>query len=167
MVPTFEKFHYIGIGKIINYIKINLLQPLKNFMTLLLTLVADLACDQGGMCPPSILEKIYYPGIYPLKLSILHNFHSIFSLLSLRLSLWIFTVAPSSFSSSSSFVSSSSLPTRLIFDIFQAYKLSGNNPPTFILLQPRGSPYTILFTFHFLHFTFLNVFCFIFFLFFN
>ena len=118
-----------------------------------------------GTCPPSILEKIYYPGIYPLKLSILHNFHSIFSLLSLRLSLWIFTVAPSSFSSSSSFVSSSSLPTRLTFDIFQAYKLSGNNPPTFILLQPRGSPYTILFTFCIL--LFLNVFCFIFFLFFN
>ena len=106
-----------------------------------------------GTCPPSILEKIYYPGIYPLNLTILHNFHSILSLLSLRLSLWIFTVAPSSF-----FSSSSSLPTRLTFDIFQAYKLSGNNPPTFILLQPGGSPFPILFTFYFLHFTFLNVF---------
>ena len=102
--------------------------------------MANPACDRVDTL---ILEKIYYPEIYPLRFSILHNFHSIHSLLSLCLSLWIFIVAPLSFSSSSSFVLSSSLPTRLTFDIFQTYKLLDNNPPTFILLQPRGSPFSL------------------------
>ena len=114
-------------------------------------------------------KKNHHLGIYPLRLfSILHNSHSILSLLPLRLSLSGLSLLCCSFF----FLLSPSLPLLFFCFFFLfftdktnilAYQLSANNPsPCFILLQPRGSPSPILFTFYFLLFAFyfFNVFYF-------
>ena len=90
-----------------------------------------------------------------------------FSLLSLRPSIWIFTVAP--FSSSSSFVLSSSLPTRLTFDIFQVPSLEiVSQQPTYFHYSPT-TWITLPHSFHLSLFAFYFFKCllFYFFLFFN
>ena len=90
-------------------------------------------------------QKKYITQEYILSNSVFCTTFTLFSLYFLSvLAFGSSLLPPSSFSSSSS-----SLPTRLAFDIFQAYKLSGNNPPIFILLQPRGSSFPIHFTFYF------------------
>ena len=110
---------------------------------------AEPACDQ---CPPSILKKIYYLDIYPLRLSIfcktltLLTVHLGLSGLDLHYCSFFFLLSSSSYGSSSLTIIFLLLicGTKLFF-IF-------NYLPTthqlFTLLQPRGSPSPTLFTFY-------------------